>query len=51
MYVYVHSNNSFEMVIDLRASVTDNAGKDPKLVETVTQLIFMTDSEGTEDNS
>lgn len=51
MCVYVHSNNYFEMVIDFRASVTDNPGKNTILVETVTQLIFMKDREGIKDNS
>lgn len=50
VYVYVRSNNYVETVIDLRASVTDNPGKNTKLVETVDQLIFMKDSEGIEDN-
>lgn len=31
MYVYVHSNNYFETVIDVRASVTDNPGKNTEL--------------------
>lgn len=51
MYVYVHSNNYVETVIDLRASVTDNPGKNTELVETVNQLIFVKDSEKTEDNN
>ena len=45
--VHVHSNNYFEMVIDFRASMTDNPGKNTKLVEAVSQLIFMKDSEET----
>lgn len=31
VYVYVHSNNYFETVIDVRASVTDNPGKNTEL--------------------